>query len=393
MLKIYPKINTYKSYTYSNNNDSSKTSTGFESKGSGKSDIAFGKFLPSSAKNRYYINKIVNFLKAYDGKLAILNHDAPDEDAVGAAFALKYMLESIGKKADIFSAYPLQESFRFIDPNNDIKVINPSSDLRATADEIKAKYGSYGAVICLDTSRTKLFNEELYEAFMKPAKYKIKIDHHPSENTPEYNYANINFVDSSQESASQIVMQFAKAFGLNIKNVSQKITDAITLGIMGDSGNLRFAKGSSIFEDVALLSKTTDTRYIMDKMQEISPEEFKSYANILDQNVVIRDDGIVYAIIDAAEEAKQLKNVKHDVLQKMSHIRGTKFYFTVTKNSEDPKWKIKAQLRSVKIPILEKIRELGGGGHDTACGIYDAQNRTAEELKDAIINKLKEIPE
>lgn len=390
MIKIYPKINSYQNQAFTRNNTSANQKHYQNNLSS--DTVSFKGCYPSSSKNRYYINKIVQLLKSSDVKrIAIIAHAAPDEDAIGASLAFKQMVKKLGKKVNMFILNPPQENIKFIDTNNEITVINKNPKMHASIEEISTKYKDYDTVICIDTSSIKLFDEELYEAFVKNAKHKIKIDHHPNQTTPDYNYADINFVDSTKESASQIVMEFAKAFVCDTKKLGNKISDPLTLGIMGDSGFLRFARGESIYKDIGILSRSTNIRKITDEMKRITRDELISYGHILGNNITVRDDGIAYAIIDVAKETKPIKNVRHMVLDQMSNTKGIKYYFTVMVNSQDPEWKISAQIRSIEKPIKAAVMSLGGGGHDFASGFDDKEGRSAEEITDIIIHKLQEV--
>lgn len=388
MLKIYP-ITNYKNY-YKNNGQNPAQNPYVNCP---KTDeVSFKGCFPSSSRNRNYINKIVQLLKSKEVKKpVIIVHAAPDEDAIGSALAFKQMLKTIGKKAEIFVMHPLAENIKFIDPEGEIKILCPNPEFRITADEIALKHHGYDTAICIDTSDKKLFNPELFEAFVKDAKHKIKIDHHPDERIPSYHYADINFIDSTKESASQIIMEFASAFGLNTKKLDKKISDPLTLGIMGDSGELRFARGENIFKDLGILSRSTKIRDITDKMNEITPNEFNSFRHILGKNITLRDDGIAYAIIDVAKEVRPIKKTKHEVLDIMSRVKGVKYYFTILTNSQDPKWKKSVQVRSSEKSIKQKITELGGGGHALACGLDDKQGRSIKNLTNLIIKTLQDV--
>lgn len=395
MVKIYPIINTYNPpFLLKPNKKDASAVTTYPNVTTNIS-IHFNGLYPLTTRNRKYINEIVKLLKSDEVKrILILPHKRPDEDAIGSSLALKYMIEkATGKKADIVISFPLQDNIKFIDPENEIKIINSSSESKATIKEIRARYKGYDTIIGIDTSSIDMWDDEIYQALVlnPKVKHKIKIDHHPESNNSSSNYADINFSDASKESAAQVVMECYKAFGLDMKNVDTKITDALTLGIMGDSGQLKFARGEGIFKDVGILSRSTNVRRIMDGLNKITLEEFKSYSNILKNGITFRNDGIAYAVIDAAKEVKPLKNVQHLVLEEMSKVNGIKYYFTVLTNSKKPEWQISSQIRSNAKNIRDKILEIGGGGHNLACGFVDKKNRTPDEIQNLIIKKLQEV--
>ncbi len=96
--------------------------------------------------------------------IVILTHESPDGDAIGSSLAVKFMLEELGKKADvIIPEYP--RCFNFLPGIEEIK-----------EDTSVSQYDLAISVDCANFKR--LAKNEYFEN----AKKTIVIDHHGSNN-------------------------------------------------------------------------------------------------------------------------------------------------------------------------------------------------------------------
>jgi len=352
--------------------------------------------------NTLIINQIANIIKSEAvKKIAIAAHSFPDGDAIGSMLALKRMIEkSTGKKPDAFILYPLPHNIKFIDPNNEINVIKDlfpnqeGGNTREVAKELLRNFGKYDLVLAVDTSNISLFDKEIQLGILEPSKRVIKIDHHPAPkgDDKEFNYGNINFVDSKKESAAQVIMQFAKPLGLKIDDIGNNISDPLSLGIITDSVQFKAARGQEIFADVSTLSKTSRINSIIEKSSQFLPEEFTAFRKIISEKIQFSDDGeIAFFIIKKNELKAATKNVIIETLRELSVNSKIKYYFSVTEHVDVTSPFYTASVRSKDKPIIQEIRELGGGGHDYACGIKTTNYESAEAFALQILQTLQQI--
>lgn len=352
----------------------------------------FKGFSPVTKTNRANVAKIIDVIKdASSKKIAIIAHRNPDGDAIGSMLAFKRMIQSsTGKTADAFVNNPLADNFRFIDSKDEFRVLKNELEVFDKAD-VFDELGSYDLVIALDTAEKKLFDKNLYERLLKKAKNIIKIDHHPileGAQKSDYQYGAINFVDSTKESASQLVMEFMKPLGLK---PTKEFTDPISMGLITDTAQFKFAKSPSLYKDISDLSKTSNMGNVIESVHEMDKNTFKTISSILKDDVKLTPDGkIAYFVLDASKIDSNIKNLTGSVFAQVSQIKGVDYYFSIVKNSDRPNLPVTASVRSKNKSIVAKMMELGGGGHDRACGLK-AEGVSAEDFITKIIEKLNEV--
>ena len=66
------------------------------------------------------LDEILKEIKAAE-KIVVLTHESPDGDAIGAALAMKFMVDALGKNVDvIIPEYP--RMFQFLPESKEIKI-------------------------------------------------------------------------------------------------------------------------------------------------------------------------------------------------------------------------------------------------------------------------------
>lgn len=351
-------------------------------------NIAFQGYGPSP-KNRYYINKIVNLVKDDDNqRIAIFPHKSPDGDAIGSALGLAHIIQqATGKVADIFVCHPLDGNLKIIDAKSEIKVISDMLGPKATTEEIANTFGKYDIAIGVDNPDIDVFEDGFYESLFNTATHTIKIDHHPAgKGNKNRNYAQINLIDLTKESAAQLVMEFVKPFGLNPKKISSVISDPITMGLLSDSQQFKYPRNPGIFKDAAELSKTSNFEKIIKSFEKIEKEDLQGCIKILNTVQLANDGKIAYCIVDLDKDEISGGHSIGKALTEISKIKGVNYYFIMKKKSNE----IKVSVRSSGEKIRAKMLELGGDGHDYACGLKFT-DKTIEEATTAIIEKLTEL--
>ena len=117
------------------------------------------------------LKKIAKRLKSAEN-IAVFTHQNPDGDALGSSFAVKYALESIGKKVTIYLEKNMPEKFSFLGTDYEIADENtePCADCAIVLD--CADYARLGEaqhacrkidmVLCVDHHKTGEAFGELY---------------------------------------------------------------------------------------------------------------------------------------------------------------------------------------------------------------------------------------
>lgn len=392
---------------------------------------------PQNAKDIY---KIIKLLKSSGVKrMALFAHYEPDGDAIGSMMALKRMIEqSKSKKVDVFTLKPLHPSFRLLDPENEIKVL---SDVFAekierekisvediTPQEIREKFGDYDLAIALDTPE-KITIDKQFSHLLSYAKHIVKIDHHAlplGADRHMFNYGEVNLIDATKESATLLVMQFAKPFGLKINESISSIADALSFGLVTDTAQFEFSKRRpkpqftwlkgieqskaaallaklahslglkesklpTMFDDLADLEKVSDIKKVIQNAFILTPDELKTYGLIAAKKIQFSQDGEVgYFSVDSNELPAATKFVTRPLVQKLIKVHGLKYIFAVsriTKNSEDINL---AVIESKDKSIKGIIDEFHGVGHHSY-GAIELRGMSVEDAEKLIMDKIEQV--
>lgn len=348
-------------------------------------DIAFKGCFPSP-HNRSAIKKIVNLITSPQvKKIAIFSHTSPDLDAIGSSLGLAHMIkEQTGKTVDVFVLKPLSRKFKLIYPNNEIKVVSELIKGNLSEKKVLQKFGQYDMAIGVDTAQNFLFDDVLYNSLFSKAKHKIKIDHHPvNAGDIKANYADINLVDVTKESAAQLVMEFVAPLGINPRFVSSNITEPLTAGLIADSCQFKAPRSSQVFKDAAILSETANVANITSEVNSLSSEEFADYVKILSHKKLVNNGRIAYCTVDVSKKPVTDCSL-YKALEELGNISGVRYSFIIITKSSD---ELKVSVRSKDKSIRNTIRKLGGDGHHHSCSIR-VKNKPVKDTLKLLIEKL-----
>ena len=164
------------------------------------------------------LEKIAKTLLSHN-EIYIITHENPDGDALGSSFALKFALESIGKKAEVILNAPMPVSFMFT--GWEPLVYN---------DEFSAD-----CVVGLDFN--VLSRAGRSAALFEKAKDKILIDHHLGCEIEG------KYIESRPNAAAtaELVYELIK---LIISDIPENAAEGIYIGIMTDTGGCRYSNVS-----------------------------------------------------------------------------------------------------------------------------------------------------
>ncbi len=172
--------------------------------------------------------KFEQFLERHNG-FFISTHESPDWDGLGAEVALRELLVSMGKEARILNSDPLQDTFRMIDPDEQIEVFRGEESLPENADDF--------AHIVLDTNVYSNIGKA-YPVLRDRVREVFIIDHHEGDK----DLVESNFIKVEASSVCEIIFQILEYF-----NHKPGYTSALGLysGIVFDTGSFRFSKTSA----------------------------------------------------------------------------------------------------------------------------------------------------
>lgn len=310
-------------------------------------------------------SKILNKIVEYNS-IVIARHIGADPDALGSQFGLKQLINELYPDKKVYAVGTIASKFRFMGSTDKTDGVDFSKSL----------------LIVLDVPDLKRIEGiDDVEKF----DYIIKIDHHPVVDV----YADIELIDNTASSASQIVLDMI--FNLELK-LSSEVASKLYLGIVSDTD--RFLHDCTTYKTLELVSKLVKTTninltslYESYYMRPLNEVRFQGY---IYENMIVNSNGLGYIKIsdktmkefgvDAASAGNMINNLKY-----VNEIIVWVFL------SEDVKSNIiRANIRSRGPFINEVAIKHGGGGHKYASGVRLNSWEDADKLISDLDNLVME---
>lgn len=311
--------------------------------------------------------KIYKQIKKYD-KIVIARHVGADPDALGS---------TIGLKESILSKFPNKKVYVVGAPASKHKYIGQ-------LDKFEDSMYENSLLIVLDTSIKKRIDGVDVDKFS----YVIKIDHHPFDEV----FANIELIDDTSSSASQLVVELIKNTKLNM---TPKAAEALFIGIVGDTN--RFLHSYTTYKTFYLVSyMLKETKIDFTKLYEnmylrsLHDLHFKSYVI---NNLTITENGFGYLKItqEILDEYSIDVSTASNMVNDLNYIEGMYAWalFTYDKVNEN----IRGSIRS-RGPIINTVASnYNGGGHMYASGVrvdnFDIVDNLIKDLDEVCKNYKK----
>lgn len=299
-------------------------------------------------------------------KIVILTHESPDGDAIGGSLAMKFMVEGLGKKADVIIP-EYSRMFQFLPSAEDVKIDS----------EIK----NYDLAISVDCANLKRMAKNEY---FENAKKTIVIDHHGSNNM----YGDLNYVNPASPACCEILVEMAEYFKINL---SKEIGTCIMTGIITDTGGFRYVGVTpDTFEYTAeLLRLGVDIPDIYKKtMGTKTKSNFELAKRVIARMELLEEGRVAFSYINTQDELEVnaepgdhegLVNIGKDIEGVLVSI------FIRQKDNEDV---YKVSLRSEdKINVSDICLLFGGGGHARAAGAL--VQGTVDQVKEKLMREIK----
>jgi phosphoesterase RecJ-like protein len=183
------------------------------------------------------------------------------------------------------------------------------------------------------------------------------IDHHKYlDNDYKENF----YVDEKSESCAEIIYEIAKILKYKIDEKFRKI---ILIGILGDSGWIRYAKNKKtlklIFE---LYDENISLRNLYKSIFGLSLKEFYLLNKILESGKFFKKEKFFIGYIDS-EKIKDNETLRK-IIYLLTMVKEANAFAIIEKR----KYEIYVHLRSDKINVGKIAKKFGGGGHKFSSG-------------------------
>lgn len=313
--------------------------------------------------------KIYNEIKK-SSKIVIARHIGPDPDALGSSIGLKEIIK---------------ETF----PSKEVYVVgNPASKFKYLGELDKFNESMYDALLIVtDTPDSDRVDGVDTSKF----KRKIKIDHHPFIEK----FCNIEWIDDTASSASQMIMEFAFK---NKMKISKSAAEKLYLGLVADTNRFLFYYTTKKTFDLVsqLIDKTKiDFSSLYDSLYMRPFKEVKFGGYVAD-NLVVTKNGFAYLKIDQKilDEYNVDASTAGNMVNNFNYI--DKIYAWGIFSYDKQVGNIRGSVRS-RGPVINSVisAKYNGGGHKFACGVrlkdFDETDVLIKELDKACLEYKKDI--
>ena len=310
------------------------------------------------------------FKKAYEkvkeaNYIVLISHINPDGDALGSSLSLYPILKNMGKKVSVFNVTkPLPEYLDFLPNFNKVTNKLPKN---------------YDLMISFDCGSFDRLGIEDKPPFL------INFDHHIS-NT---NYGDLNIIDPTAASTSQVVYNFCKANGISIDKDS---ATCMYTALVTDTGSFQY---ESVNEKVFLMApdlvksgvKPDFVARMLFQRDRLS--RLRLLAKAYD-TIEMCCDGEA-AFVEVTKEMMEITGaIKDDTDTIVNSVRNIASVEIACMLREDDDG-IKISLRSKNYADVSKIAvKYGGGGHIRAAGATIKGEFDFEKVKNMLKEDIKE---
>ncbi|MCH8953881.1 bifunctional oligoribonuclease/PAP phosphatase NrnA [candidate division KSB1 bacterium] len=286
----------------------------------------------------------------------LTTHVNPDGDGLGSEAALAAFLTDMGKDVFIFNSSQVPDNYKFLDPDNNIKVYESESDRETllTAD----------CIFILDISdwdRLKQVGKDIRDSKIT----QICIDHHPT----NFKFADINLIDTKACSTGELVYDFLRFCDTKI---TKQIAEALYTSILTDTGWFQFsnssAKAFSIVADLVKNGARPDKIY--EKVRECeSINKVKLFAHAL-RTLRLEHGGRIAVMTVTKDLIDSIGAQTYDTEGFADYPRRIDGVEVTALFIEREKGEVKLSLRSKGKYVINGIaQQYGGGGHQYAAGV------------------------
>ena len=149
-------------------------------------------------------------------KFGITTHIKPDGDGVGSSLGLCWLLQSLGKSAEVIVRGDIPPSYRSL----------PGADTIRDVEQLDGEYDAIFIIECSDLERPGIKGLE--------NQFTVNIDHHAT----SAHFGTINWIDSTASAVGEMIYNLCKAIG---GRVTREIAECVYMALVTDTGSFHFS--------------------------------------------------------------------------------------------------------------------------------------------------------
>ena len=288
-------------------------------------------------------NQIYKQIKKYN-KIVIARHTGADPDALGSTLGLKEVILNTFPNKEVYAVGVPAARHRYI------------GDL----DRFEESMYENSLLIVLDTPNLKRIDGVDVSRF----EYKIKIDHHPFIEK----FADIELIDESASSASQLVIELVKNTKLKLNKLA---AERLYVGVVGDTNRfLYYYTTAKTFELTSYLFRETDIDFtkLYENMYLRSLHDLRFQSYVIN-NITLTENGFGYLKIEQniLDEYGVDAATASNIVNNLTYISDMYSWaiFAYDRSNDN----IRGSIRSRGPIINEVASNYNGGGHIYAAGV------------------------
>ena len=292
------------------------------------------------------LSQVVELIEKKE-KFGITTHIKPDGDGVGSSLGLCWLLQSLGKSAEVLVHGDVPIAYRSL----------PGADQIRHVESIDAKYDAVFVIECSDLTRPGIKGLE--------GEFTVNIDHHA---TSEH-FGTINWIDSTASAVGEMIYNLCKAIG---GKVTPEIAECVYMALVTDTGSFHFSNTTD-----RTLKVASELVKAGVKPAEVSEAVYNNYPwsrielmrQVLD--TVKRDESGQVASLRQTLKMREVANAVDGDNNGFVNIPLTsREILAVVYMREVGKDQYRVSLRSKgDINVARVAEKYGGGGHRNAAGL------------------------
>lgn len=295
--------------------------------------------------------------------ILIIPHYNADGDCLGSSYALKLMLEELGKTADVV----LDEK----DCEHRILKI---------LDGVSCKNDAYvpDLVIAVDCADKQRMGTRV-NAF-DSCDFTINLDHHVTNDK----YATYNFVNPEAAATGEIIYELAQF--MNIKLTTQ-IVNNLYIAIVSDTGGFAYSNTKPHTHSIAaqLLEYGINNAFISSYLFEMNSKKRLELMKLAYNSLETFYDDRIAVVSITNEQMKRLKATEDEAGSFVNIPRSLETAIISMSFRETDDNAVKVSIRSQLVDAAKLAQQYGGGGHERAAGC--TLKGTLEEVKKKLVTE------
>ncbi len=310
------------------------------------------------------LNKAARLLKRANNVL-ILTHIRPDGDTLGSAYALKYALESMGKRVCVACGTKITKKFLFLTETEDL------------TPKFKPDF-----VVTVDVASLQLLGTMQAEY---AGKINLAIDHHPTNAM----FARYNLIMDKCSAAGIIIFRLLQKMKVAF---TQKMTDALYIAISTDTGCFRYSNTDpeTLRIAAALVENGANSEYLNQILFELVSPSHVALQGLALKTLHYFGNGkiaIIRVTLDLISKAKATDDDIDNISNIARNISGVEVGLLL-RETAPKEYKISARSNG-DVDVSYICSLFGGGGHKKAsgCMLKGEINEVEGRLVTAILNK------